>query len=444
MSKIAIVEDDLELSRLFEGILRLEGHEVFTASSGKQFLDEIRKDVERFDLVLSDYRLPDTNASELFQECRRLNVLSPFVVMTAFGEVEVAVKLLKAGVSDYLVKPIKPDLLMQKVSLYLEQRNLQQEVILARIGRNIVARSQVMNDIFAKLSRVAASRASILFFGESGTGKEVFARVIHEASGRKGNFVGVNVSAVPESLFEAEFFGYKKGSFTDAHRDHDGHARSADGGTLFLDEIGSLSDAGQAKLLRLLEERTIQPLGSNMVIPVDFRLISATNQNLEQMIRNGKFREDLYYRIAVVRLKIPPLRERHEDIMPIARHLLTQLSAEEGLPVNDFTPEAQRLLLSYSWPGNVREMRNRIHEALLESPDGWVDAPHLSIVSEESGSEHTMIYEDAKSDFEKRFLVRLLKSSKGSIVRAAETSGLTRKSIYDMMKRQKIEPDQFR
>lgn len=444
MASIAIVEDDLELSNLFVQLLKLEGHDVYSAPSAARFLEEIARNTDRFDLIISDYQLPDMDALELFQQCRGLNLTGPFVVMTAFKDIEKAVTCMKAGISDYLAKPIKPEVLLQKVSRYLEHRSLQNEVTLTRIERKVVAQSKSMHEVLAKLSRVAASRASILFSGESGTGKELLARVIHEVSRRKGAFVGVNVSAVPETLFEAEFFGYKKGSFTDASRDHDGYARQAEGGTLFLDEVGDLSQTGQAKLLRLLEERVVHPLGSKTIVPVDFRLISASNKNLEEMVRKGDFREDLYYRVAVVRMKIPPLRERPEDIIPIARSLLSQLANEEGLKVRDFTPEAQSLLLGYSWPGNVREIRNRIHEAILESPDRWIDADHLHIDVEETAEEQSLAHASAKADFEKRYVLRLLKAAKGRIVRAAEISGLTRKALYDMMKRQGITPDKFR
>ena len=208
MQKIALVEDDLELNRLFVRALKMEGYNVTSVDSGGAFLSELKKDVEKFDLIITDYRLPDLDGFALFQECRKLNLLSPFVIMTAFGDFEIAVKILKAGVSDYLIKPIKPEVLVQKVKQYMEQRSLQQEAILARMGKKVVARSQVMNEILMKLSRVAPSKASILFAGESGTGKEVFARAVHEASARgSGSFIAVNVSAVPETLFEAEFFG---------------------------------------------------------------------------------------------------------------------------------------------------------------------------------------------------------------------------------------------
>ena len=446
MQKIALVEDDLELNRLFVRTLKMEGYDVTSVDSGGAFLSELKKDVEKFDLIITDYRLPDLDGFALFQECRKLNLLSPFVIMTAFGDFEIAVKILKAGVSDYLVKPIKPEVLVQKVKQYMEQRSLQQEAILARMGKKVVARSQVMNEILMKLSRVAPSKASILFAGESGTGKEVFARAVHEASARgSGGFVAVNVSAVPETLFEAEFFGYKKGAFTDAVRDHDGYARKADGGTLFLDEIGDLSPSGQAKLLRLLEERTVQPLGTTTVLPVDFRLISASNRNLEMMIREGRFREDLYYRIAVVRLRIPALRERTEDVIPIARHLLSQLAQEEDLQVFDFTPQAHEIMLSYSWPGNVRELKNRIHEALLQTDDHWIDGPHLQILhSEEPSKEATLVYGAAKREFERRYILRLLKAAEGNVIRAAKVSGLTRKALYDMMKRHNLSPNDFR
>lgn len=445
MANIALIEDDVELNRLFALTLKNEGFDVVSFVSATEFLEELRKKTDGLDLVLADYRLPDMDAFGLFQECRKLNLYCPFVIMTAFGDFEVAVKILKAGVADYIVKPIKPEVLIQKVQLYLEQITMQQEALIARMGKRIIARSSLMNEIIERLSRVAASKASILFVGESGTGKEVFARSIHEISNRgTGSFVAVNVSAIPETLFEAEFFGYKKGAFTDAVRDHDGYARKANGGTLFLDEIGDLSPGGQAKLLRMLEERTVQPLGTTNIFPVDFRLISATNRNLEAMIREGRFREDLYYRIAVIRSRIPPLRERPEDIIPLSRHLLSQLSREEGIQVNDFTPPAQEVLYSYSWPGNVRELKNRIHEALLQTSDEWIDSSHLTIHAEDGSREQpTLVYTAAKIDFEKRYILRLLRIAGGNIIKASRISGLTRKALYDMMKRHNVTRESY-
>ncbi len=444
---IALIDDDEDLSLLFQMFLESQGYQVTTFLQGRDFLNVIEKDADLFSLVLCDYILVEYNGLEIYQKSKKLGLTCPFLLMTAYGDFDVAVYALKSGVADYIIKPIEKDLLLNKVRSYIEHRSLEEEVLFNRFGRMIIAQSPVMIEILKKLSRVAKSRASILFTGDSGTGKEVLARMLHDLSPRQkgGRFVGVNVSAIPDTLFEAEFFGYRRGAFTGAHRDHQGYARMSDKGTLFLDEVGDLSMLSQVKLLRLLEERQVQPLSSKDVYSVDFRLISATNRDLKAMVERSEFRDDLYYRLAVISIHIPPLRERTEDIIPLARHILQELAKEEGSDVLDFTPQAQEALLAYDWPGNVRELKNRIYGALIEAEERWIEAHHLALHEHSTPpNQDPLSYDKAKALFEKRYITRLLKMTKGNINKTSELTKLSRKAIYDMMKRHNLNPNAFR
>lgn len=442
---IALIEDDEDQLLFLQTILETEGHKVTGFLDSQAFIEKIKVNADTFDLVLSDYLMPTMDGLKLYSTARRLGMHCPYLLLTAFGDFDVAVQALKAGVADYLIKPIKEDALLSKVNSYVEHLSLEEEVLYNRLGKRIVAQSPTIQEILKRLSRLARSRASILFTGESGTGKEVLSRMLHDISPRSDKpFIGVNVSAIPDTLFEAEFFGYRKGAFTDAHREHDGYARLADKGTLFLDELGELSLSSQAKLLRLLEERKVQPLGDRQVHDVDFRVISATNRNLQEQIQNGSFRDDLFYRLAVITIHIPPLRERPEDIIPLARYLLRTLAQEEEIDVLDFTPDAQEALLAYQWPGNIRELKNRVHEALLVTDKKWVEAEHLYLPDVTTPDERPLSYSNAKAHFEKGYITRLLKITSGNINRIAELAGLSRKAIYDMMKRHEITPESFR
>jgi len=442
---IALIEDDQDQQLFLQAVLENEGHHVRTFSSGAPFLGVVAEDADAFDLVLSDYMLPDMDGLEIFTAARRKGMQCPHLLLTAFGDFDVAVQALKSGVADYLLKPIKTNELLHKIEEYIERRTLQEEVLYNRLGKRIVAQSPVMQEILRRLSRLARSRASILLTGESGTGKEVLSRMLHDISQRSDEpFVPVNVSAIPETLFEAEFFGYRKGAFTDALREHKGYARMAHGGTLFLDELGELSLPSQAKLLRLLEDRKVQPLGDRLTHEVDFRVISATNRDLQQQIKAGHFRDDLFYRLAVITIHIPPLRERPEDIIPLARHLLRSLSEEEQLDIIDFTPDAQEALLAYRWPGNIRELKNRVHEALLATEQKWIESSHLYLPEITGTNKRPLSYAQAKANFEKHYITRLLKVTTGNVNRISELAGLSRKAVYDMMKRHGISPEHYR
>jgi two-component system response regulator GlrR len=439
---ISLVEDDAEMNRFYARMLQKEGYRVSPFFSGQSFLEEFVKDHNGCDLVVCDYRLPDTDGFSLYTHAKRQGIRAPFLLMSAFGDFDIAVQALKAGVSDYLIKPVKKEVLLQKIASYVSPGEGHKT---PGLGRGLVAHSAEMQRVLQKLTRTAESKVSILLTGESGTGKEVLARMLHQISPRaRENFVAVNASAVPDTLFEAEFFGYRRGAFTDAIRDHEGFARMADQGTLFLDEIGELPPTSQAKLLRLLEDRKVQPLGARELYLVDFRLIAATNKDLKSLVKEGRFRDDLYYRLAVISVDIPPLRARPEDIVPLARELLMQIARDEHFDVLEFTPKAQEKLLSYSWPGNVRELKNRIHEAILATDEKWIDAQHLNLPGERSSNDKPLAYAQAKARFEKRYTIRLLRATRGNVNRVADLSGLSRKAIYDFMKRHSIDLNAFR
>lgn len=447
VGRIAVLDDDSDLRMLYTQVLEEAGYSADAFDRGDAFLEKVTSDPDGFDLVLSDFRLPGESGLDVFKRARQNGLRCAFLLMTAYGDFNDAIQALKSGVTDYLIKPIEPDILTQKVSSYIQRSSLEEEMLFARIGKNLVARNPTMIALLRKLARVADSKASILLTGESGTGKEVLARTLHEISGRSnGNFAAVNVSAIPETLFEGEFFGYKKGAFTDAVRDHEGYARAANGGTLFLDELGELKLSSQSKLLRLLEERKVQPLGSRESYNVDFRLISATNRDLKTMIRDREFREDLYYRIAVVSVEIPALRERPDDIIPLARHLLSEIARDEKKQVTDFTPQAQERMLAYSWPGNVRELKNRVYQAVLAADQSWIEERDLDLPGDGTGrkKEHPLDYESAMASYEKRYIVRLLRLTGGNINRVSEIAGISRKTIYGILKRHKITPRSFR
>lgn len=446
MPHIALIDDDEDLTELFAMHLKKNKWKVSIFNTALSFLDQLdQHPALEFDLILTDYWLPDQNGLELYEEIRRRGIMTPALLLTAYGDFDVAVRALKSGIDDYMVKPIKPDALLKKVSTYIRQRTLEQEVLYTRLGKLVVAESKTMLDILQKVARLADSRASILFTGESGTGKEVLARAVHQISSRReARFVGVNVSAIPDTLFESEFFGYRKGAFTDAVRDHEGYAKTADQGTLFLDEVGELSPSGQAKLLRLLEDKKVSPLGSQSTFSTDFRLISATNRDLRKAIKAGKFREDLFYRLAVISIHIPALRDRVEDLLPLAHHLLQNLAKEENRKVIGFTPKAQEKILAYSWPGNVRELRNSVHEALLATESNWVEAHHLLFSRTEKTPVQSFTYEEATGRFVRRYFTKLLRATGGNVKQVAGFAGLSRKTVYDILNRYGITPESFR
>ena len=369
--KILIAEDEKAQRDLLEGFLKKEGYEVDTASNGREALGKLRENI--FDTVLLDYKMPELDGLQTLKEIRGLYPDLSVIMMTAYGTVETAVASMKEGALDYLTKPIDLEellLKLQKVSerstLIQENRILKEKLQERLPFHQIVYGSPKMEEVMGLVARVAPSQATVLVRGESGTGKELIANAIHHASTRSSKpLVKVNCSAMAETLLESELFGHEKGSFTGAIQRRVGRFEEADGGTIFLDEIGDLSPTIQVKLLRILQEKEFQRVGSNLTLKADVRVITATHRNLEEAIKKGQFREDLYYRLNVISILLPPLRERKEDVPQLIDFFLKRYSKENQKTVSDVSKEARALLLRYPYPGNVRELENLVERAVV-------------------------------------------------------------------------------
>src|SRR5262252_4408150 len=367
--RILVVEDEDKLRRVIELQLITAGFDVDKAATAEEAL----KIVDRADMVLTDLKLPGMDGLEFLGLIRRQNSVVPIVMMTAYGSVETAVGAMKAGATDFLLKPFSLDHLMQVVNKALEIRALREEnrELKNALGRryefdNIIGRSPAMQEIFATIERVGPTRATVLLTGESGVGKDLIARAIHFHSPRKDKpLVKINCTAIPENLMESELFGYEKGAFTGAQASKPGKFEQADTGTVFLDEIGDVPAPIQVKLLRVLQEREFERLGSNTTRHIDVRLVAATNQDLRAALEQGTFREDLYYRLNVVPINIPPLRERKQDIPFLANHFVSKLAPDTGTQVESITDAGMKELTEYHWPGNVRELENVIERGLV-------------------------------------------------------------------------------
>src|SRR5215470_13386342 len=369
MPAILIVEDEAKMRRLLELNLGEDGFTTFSAEDAETGLKLLGQNP--VDLVLTDLKLPGMNGLEFLQAIKQQNAALPVVVMTAFGSVETAVEAMKSGASDYVLKPFSLAEMRMVVHKELDVRNLREENRSLReaLGKryahpNVVARSAKMQDVLATVERVAPTNSTVLLGGESGVGKDLIARAIHEKSRRaSGPFVKINSTAIPENLLESELFGYEKGAFTGATTSKPGKFELADKGTLFLDEIGDVPPATQVKLLRVLQEREFERLGGTKTLKVDVRLIAATNRDLRAALEEGTFREDLYYRLNVVPIDIPPLRAHKEDVPELVNTFLARFCKDSGRPLSGISPEAVNILLTHHWPGNVRELQNVIERA---------------------------------------------------------------------------------
>ena len=370
MPTVLIVEDEPKMLRLLELNLSDEGYTTRSAASAEAALSLLRQ--ESVDLVLTDLRLPGMDGLEFLQAAKRVSAALPVVVMTAYGTVETAVEAMKAGASDYVLKPFSLEEVKLIIRKELDVHHLREENRSLReaLGRryefkNIIARSPKMQEALATVERVAPTNSTVLLGGESGVGKDLIARAIHQHSRRaSGPFVKINCTAIPENLLESELFGYEKGAFTGAVSSKPGKFELADKGTVFLDEIGDVPGAIQVKLLRVLQEREFERLGGTKTLKVDVRLVAATNRDLRAALEQGTFREDLYYRLNVVPISIAPLRERKEDIPYLVDHFIARFAREAGKPIEGITPAAMKLLTAFHWPGNVRELENIIERAV--------------------------------------------------------------------------------
>lgn len=467
MASILIVDDDHQLRGSFEKLLYQDGHTVRTASSGEAAVSLVKSG--RFDLIIMDVRLPGMDGLQTFKVIREIEPLLPVIIMTAFGTTETAIEATKMGAFDYILKPFNIPEMLDLIEKAVEAgRFMRSRVVLNSVpetdmGEAIIGRSRAMQEVYKAIGRVSSTDATVLIRGESGTGKELVARAIYQHSARSLKpFLVINCVAIPETLLESELFGYEKGAFTGAANRRVGRIEQADGGTVFLDEIGDMPFGIQAKILRLLQERSIERLGGRQPIPVDVRIIAATNRNLETALSNGIFREDLYYRLKVVTIPLPPLREREGDIRLLSGYFLKRFSKKMGVPDPGITDEAIRALCAHSWPGNVRELANAVQKALIFNRGGPVsdediaraagiageEGPQAPDLPEEiirawirgylNSSEGANTYDSVMEQFSAMLITEALNLNGGNRSKAAKMLGLSRPTLISRIEKHHI------
>ncbi|MGD2270538.1 MAG: sigma-54 dependent transcriptional regulator [Desulfobacterales bacterium] len=458
---ILIVDDEQDLLQLLKRTIEPElDCRVVTAQSAKRALELLAQD--QFDLVLADIKMPGMDGLELLELIKKELPDQTVVMMTAYGKVEMAVEAMRQGAHDFITKPFDHEALvvrleksLERSSLLRENLRLQRECRENTVFQDLVGKSAVMNRVYETIQMVAQTDLTVLITGESGTGKELAARAVHNLSNRsKKRFVTVNCPTVPENILESELFGYKKGAFTHAAQDKIGLFQEAHNGTIFLDEIGDISPTIQTKLLRVLQEKEIKPLGDTKSITVDVRIIASTNQNLEEKLKREEFREDFYYRLNVLPVNLPSLREHPEDIPIIANHLLQKHCAKLNKPLKSLSPELMQIFKNRIWEGNVREMENIIMQGILFSVSDRIKAQDVIINSNaqakypEENKLHELPYKKAKESllqqFNHSYIAQVLTASNGNVSQAARRCGLERQALQQIMRRYGIKADLFR
>ncbi|HKW65769.1 MAG TPA: sigma-54 dependent transcriptional regulator [Terriglobales bacterium] len=437
MPSILIVEDEAKMRRLLELNLGEQGFTTHAAADAEAGLKLLAQ--EKIDLVVTDFRLPGMNGLEFLQAIKRMNASLPVVMMTAYGSVESAVEAMKMGASDYVLKPFSLEEMTLVVRKELDTHNLREENRSLReaLGqryqyKNIIAKSDKMQAVLGMVERVAPTNATVLLGGESGVGKDLVARAIHEHSNRKsGPFVKINSTAIPENLLESELFGYEKGAFSGATSSKPGKFELADKGTLFLDEIGDVPAATQVKLLRVLQEREFERLGGTKTLKVDVRLIAATNRDLRAALEDGSFREDLYYRLNVVAIDIPPLREHKEDVPELAQFFLQKYGSEGAHPVKGMTSAAMKLLVEFHWPGNVRELENVMQRAITLARGETLDVDDIHLDRPHAANNTTPVLPPGMTleQWEQEIIREALRQANGNKSQAARALGLSRNAL---------------
>lgn len=441
---ILVVDDEPMQLKALSGFLKNKGFAVEATTSAQAAVELLRE--KPVDLVLTDFKMPEKNGLELLSECKAINPEVDLVMMTAFGSIESAKEALKNGAIDYLTKPV--DLLQleliikkaqEKKQLLSENRRLREQLAEKVRFKNIISQSPAMENVLNRAVRVAASKATVLIRGESGTGKEQIALAIHAASPRADEaFVAVNCAALSEGVLESELFGHEKGAFTGALQQVKGRFERAHGGTLFIDEVGDIPPAVQVKLLRAIQEHAFERVGGTETVRVDTRIIAATNRDLEKMVKEGQFREDLYYRLNVVTIVIPPLRERRQDIQPLIDHFVKKYSAENDKPVHGLSKEALHQLMTYDYPGNVRELENIIEQAVVMSRGELITSADLPFTLQELRSEESIAsgtLEERVAAYERKLIAEALQKSGGVQTQAAKSLGLSERNLRYKMKR---------
>jgi len=442
---ILVVDDEEGLLHLVKMRLTAMGFAVTGCTTGREALAAAKKD--RFDLAITDLRLGSEDGLDVTEELLRIHPGLPVIILTAHGSIPNAVEAMQRGAFGYLTKPFDDKELKTKIEDGLSLQRMRGEIQRLKTlvnelygMENVVARSPAMQRLLQQVVQVADSDATILLFGETGTGKEVFARVIHSNSRRsKGPFVALNCAAIPETLFESELFGHVRGAFTSAHGAKRGLFQSANGGTLFFDEIGEMPLSMQVKLLRAVQEREVREVGSEISTKIDVRIIAATNKDLAEAVKNGSFRNDLYYRISVVPLFIPPLRDRRDDIPLLAQQFLTASAKRANKGLRGFTPAALNRLVTHPWPGNVRELENVIEKATVMTRQDMI-TPDLLPAMGSSPDALLKPLTEAKEEFEKTYLKNVLQLTGGNISRAAQFAGRYRADFYKMLKKYGLHP----
>jgi two-component system, NtrC family, response regulator PilR len=454
MQKILIVDDERSMRELLERVFQREGYSVRVAENGATALNMIRTGV--YDLVISDVKMPGLNGLELLSQCREFSPDTMVIIMTAFATVDNAREAFKFGADDFIQKPFDIDELKLVVQKALEKGKLKQENALLKRelkerGRleNIIGHSRCMQEVYKMITDVASTASTVLIQGESGTGKELVARAIHNSSPRaNAPFVSINCGAFAETLLESELFGYIKGAFTGAQTNRKGLFEAAHGGTIFLDEISEMSPTMQVKLLRVLQERKVRPVGSTEEMQIDTRVIAATNRDLSRMVEERLFRQDLYYRVNIIMIKLPPLRERKEDIPGLADHFLKRYSLISNRQIHSIAEEALRYLENYNWPGNVRELENAIERAVALEPSNQIRFERLpesilkysplQIRSQLSLPEEGIDLESYISELEKSFILEALGRTGGNQTRAAELLHMPVRSLRHLLDKHRI------
>jgi two-component system, NtrC family, response regulator HydG len=436
---ILVVDDDVAHRIMLKKLIGSWGYEVSEAEDGSIAISEVRE--RAFDLILMDIRMLNVSGIEALEQIKIINPAIPVIIMTAYASVETAVNALKKGAYDYLTKPLDFDELKIAIARATEHTRLKKEneYLKGKLGeqfdrQSVIGQSTVLVKLLDTVSQVASTEATILITGESGTGKEMIANALHyNSSRREAPFIKINCAALTETLLESELFGHEKGAFTGADRKREGKFRQADGGSIFLDEISEMSKAMQVKLLRVIQEREITRVGGSEVIKINVRVIAASNKDLKKEIETGRFREDLFYRLNVVALHVPPLRERREDIPLLTQHFLNLFAARNSKSIKGFTPQAMEKLLKYSWPGNVRELMNAVERAVVLSRAEYLDADELALLTadnavagkiDQNGLPDNLPLEEV----EKRTILEALAKTSGNKSEAARRLGITRKT----------------
>jgi DNA-binding NtrC family response regulator len=449
--KILIVDDEQMMCEMLADDLKRHGFQTTWCISSEKALDVLK--TQSFDVLLTDLNLPNMNGIELCERIVANRPDIPVIVITAFGSMETAVAAIRAGAYDFVTKPIDTEFLVLALDRAVRHRSLQEKVTLldealkkSRRFDELIGESPLMQKLMNRLERVADSETSILIAGETGTGKELAAQALHKRSRRRNSpFVAVNCAALPDALLESELFGYKRGAFTDAKTDRRGLFLQAHGGTLFFDEIGDIPLSLQPKLLRSLEERSVRPIGGTSEVAFDVRIIAATNRDIETAIEEGQFREDLYYRINVLQIDLPPLRERGTDILLLARHFIDQFAVRANKHIAGISNAAAEKLLNYAWPGNVRELRNTIERAVVLTGYEKISVDDLPEKIRDYKASRFLVESDNPSELvpveevERRYILHVLKTVGGNKTLAARVLGLDRKTLYRKLQQYKVD-----